>query len=379
MKPLLEERHGGAPQSGAVLRLEDFRGRLQPHLESFIARKTQSYKCYSDDPLIHAIWDYPRRLVSAHGKRIRPYVAYLMFDALQLPNDAEQEGALRLLVALELFHLFCLVHDDIIDKGAERHSMPTLHRHVAAVLESENRRSNELSCNHEHIGNSQAILLGDMLFAWSQEAFHSNRDFSCHVLNEARDYFTLMMDEVVIGEMLDVDMMTRHVTSQHAIYQKMLLKTASYTFIRPLQIGAALASKGQQCEQFCYDLGLSLGLAFQIRDDLLDIVGTQKTTQKTVFSDLREHQHTYFTQYIFEHGNTAQRVKLRQLLGRDVRLEDRAEVLDLFEASGALDHGMTNISKHLAQACSLVHNAPVRLHDRAPFYELIETIRGRAL
>jgi len=324
--------------------------------------------------LLRSIWDYPHRLVAARGKRIRPYVAYLMYQSLSRGSEQEDEGALRLLVALELFHLFCLVHDDIIDKGAERHSIPTLHRYVTAELDKENRHN-----NHEHIGNSQAILLGDMLFAWSQEAFHANRDFSCGTLHEARRYFNMMIDEVVIGEMLDVDMMTRHATSTDAIYQKMLLKTASYTFIRPMQIGAALANHGEQCEQFCHNLGLSLGLAFQIQDDLLDIVGTSKSTQKSIFSDLREHQHTYFTQYILEHGTAAQKLKLRELLGRDVQPEDRLEVIELFGSSGALAHGMTSIRRHLSDACCQIHNAPVRLHDRRPFYELIETIQGRSL
>jgi geranylgeranyl diphosphate synthase type I len=302
-----------------------------------------------------------------------------MHQSLSNGREQEDEGALRLLVALELFHLFCLVHDDIIDKGAERHSIPTVHRFVAAELDKVDHLCDSAWHNHEHIGNAQAILLGDMLFAWSQEVFHNSRDFSCGTLHEARRYFNFMIDEVVIGEMLDVDMMTRHATSKDAIYQKMLLKTASYTFIRPLQIGAALAGCGEQCEQFCHDLGLALGLAFQIQDDLLDIVGTSKSTQKSIFSDLRDHQHTYFTQYILEHGTSAQKLKLRDLLGHDVQPEDRLEVIELFGSSGALAHGMTTIRRHLADACCLIHNAPVRLHDRTAFYELIETIQGRSL
>jgi geranylgeranyl diphosphate synthase type I len=373
MKAILE------PVGSAPLPLDSFRDRLQPHLEEFIARKTKSYARYSDDPLLRSIWDYPRRLVTANGKRIRPYVAYLMYRSLAESDDQDEEGALRLLVALELFHLFCLVHDDVIDKGAERHSLPTVHRYVATALEQENRTSNDRRTNHEHIGNAQAILLGDMLFAWSQEAFHSNLDFSCGRLHEASGYFSQMMDEVVIGEMLDVDMTTRRETSRDAIFQKMLLKTATYTFIRPMQIGAALAGRGQQCEAFCYDLGLALGLAFQIRDDLIDIVGTPKTTQKSVFSDLREHQHTYFTQYIFDHGTAPQKSRLRKLLGRDIEPHDRDEVLELFGASGALDYGTSSIRRHLSNACRLVASAPVRIRDRQPFYQLIESIQGPPL
>ncbi|MBV9865135.1 MAG: polyprenyl synthetase family protein [Abitibacteriaceae bacterium] len=354
----------------ATTDIEDFRERLQPCLEDFITQKTDGYSSYTDDSLLVTIWNYPQRMIKARGKRIRPYVAYLMYRAL----SGDDKKPLNILISLELFHLFCLVHDDIIDRGSQRHNLPTLHRFVTAKLHADNRLHDP-----EHIGKAQAILLGDILFAWSQEAFHGNRDFSCGTIHEARRFFNLMIDEVVIGEMMDVDMMTRRATSLDAIDKKILLKTASYTFIRPLQIGAALAGYSLSYEKFCYDLGLSLGAAFQIQDDLLDLIGTPETTRKSLFSDLREHQHTYFTQYIFEHGTPNEQVKLRQLLGAEVGPADRAEVLNLFECSGALAHGQANIRRHLARACNLIHDSALPIADKTTFYDLIGLIRDRAL
>ena len=350
--------------------LHHFRAELQPYLDEFIAQKTQGYASYTDDPLLVSIWDYPHRMIQAQGKRIRPYIAYLMYRAL----GGDEAKPWRALVALELFHLFCLVHDDIIDRGTQRHNLPTLHRFVTSKLHQENRLR-----DHAHSGQSQAILLGDILFAWSQEAFHSNRDFGCETLQAARRFFSLMIDEVVIGEMMDVDMMTRRHTSLDAIDKKMLLKTASYTFIRPLQIGAALAGGSLRHEDFCYDFGLSLGVAFQIQDDLLDLVGTSETTHKTLFADLREHQHTYFTQYIFEHGTAGEKARLRALLGADLQADDRDTVLELFEASGALAHGKATIERHLARACCLVERGPLQPPHQEMFYDFIALIEDRAL
>jgi geranylgeranyl diphosphate synthase, type I len=349
--------------------IESFRERFQPYLDEFITQKNRNYDGYTRDPVLASVLDYPRQLVAGTGKRIRPYAAYSMFRAL---NGGDSEDTLRLLVALELFHLFCLVHDDVIDRGTERYSMPTLHRYVAGELSVQKRLS-----NHEHIGNSQAILLGDLLFAWAHEAFYSNSGFSRRAIAEAQRFFVLMIDEVVIGQMLDVDMMTRRDTSLDIIQQKTLLKTASYTFIRPLQIGAALAERSAECEEFCYELGLGLGMAFQTQDDLLDLIGTPATTRKTLFSDLRENQHTFFTQYILEHGSQTERETLRQLLGADLQPQDRERVIDLFQSSGAIDHGRATIEGYLDRACHAIDTAPVQIADKQAFYALAGYIRGR--
>lgn len=349
-----------------LLGIEDFRERLQPTMDEFVAAKTARYIGYTDEPLLRAIWEYPRRLVAARGKRIRPYVAYLMRSALSEDGDAHSEpGVLRALMGLELFHLFCLIHDDIVDQGGERHALPTTQKFVMEKLGEENRLR-----DHAHIGNAHAMLLGDMFFAWSQEAFYAGGE------NDARAarYFQLMIDEVVIGEMMDVDMTTRRATSSAAIHQKMLLKTASYTFIRPLQIGAALAGQSELMENFCRDFGLSLGVAFQVQDDLLDLIGTTGGAQKTALSDLREGQHTYFTQHIFENGTPAQQNELRELMGADLNESDRPRVLELFENSGALSHGKNIIARHLDDACYLLDHAPARLKQRETFCDLIHSL-----
>jgi geranylgeranyl diphosphate synthase type I len=359
------------------LGIADFRERLQPPLDEFIASKTARYIGTTDEPLLRAIWEYPRRLVAARGKRLRPYVAYLMRCALIEGDETEgdeiegeepraEPGVLWALVGLELFHLFCLIHDDIVDQGGERHALPTAQRFVIKKLCEENRLR-----DHVHIGNAQAMLLGDMFFAWSHEAFCAQGNFDGETLRPALRYFQQMIDEVVMGEMMDVDMTTRRSTSSAAIHQKMLLKTASYTFIRPLQIGAALAGQSKLMESFCHNFGLSLGIAFQVQDDLLDLIGTTGGAQKTALCDLREGQHTYFTQYIFEHGTNAQQNELRELMGAHLSEADRPRVLELFENSGALAHGKNIIRRHLDDACYLLDHAPARLKNRDVFCALI--------
>ncbi len=361
---------GTVTTAPTLLGIDEFRDCLQPLMDDFIAAKTARYIGTTDEPLLRAIWEYPRRLVAARGKRIRPYVAYLMRCALSEDDEPRAEpGVLRTLMGLELFHLFCLIHDDIVDQGGERHALPTTQKFVIEKLRAENRLR-----DHAHIGNAHAMLLGDMFFAWSHEAFCAQGDFDSGTLRAALHYFQLMIDEVVIGEMMDVDMTTLRSTSSAAIHQKMLLKTASYTFIRPFQIGAALAGQSELMENFCRDFGLSLGIAFQVQDDLLNLIGTCGGAQKTALSDLREGQHTYFTQHIFDHGTSVQQNELRAMMGCDLSEADRPRVLELFENSGAISHGKSIIRRHLDDACYLLDHAPARLKERDAFCELIHCL-----
>ncbi len=350
-----------------LMRLETFRTQLQPHLDAFVADKTRSYSPLLHDAFLRELLDYPALLANASGKRIRPYVAFLIFRSGC--DDAEmQEKALRTLVSLELFHLFCLVHDDIIDKGTQRYGLPTIHAFAARHLREKNTKE------AEHIAQSHAILIGDLLFSWSHEALNGG-DFSHRVLDCARRVFTTMIDEVVIGQMLDVDLMTKNETSRAVIERKIHLKTASYTFVRPMQIGAALS--GVSCDVFCQELGLALGMAFQVQDDLLDLVGTPRTTQKTLFADLRDGTHTLFTQHIFESRIARDIDDLRALMGADLTVADRHRVLDLFTRTGALEVGRQIVHDNLCVAKTLLDNGTLRDQERDGFLHLISILEAR--
>ena len=359
------------PTRSATRDLQLFRLQLQPHLDAFIARKLEVYTNYSDDPFLALLLAHAAKLASGNGKRIRPYVAHLMFKAQGGEGDETS-----LLIALELFHLFCLVHDDIIDRGTRRYDLPTTQRFIFDELQRENRPGD--AAHHEHIAVSQAMLLGDLIFSWSQESFHATRAFPDESLALAQIYFGRMMDEVVIGQMIDVDMTAQSDTSLEVIRRKLALKTASYTFIRPLQIGAALAGRGRECEKFCAELGLALGVAFQLQDDLLDLLGTSAQTHKTVMSDLREGQHTYFTQYIRECGTDAERADLSALLGSDLQPNDRARVTALFVSSGAVEHGRQVVRDYLDSAARAIEQAKLAAPFQEKFCDLVEMVEQRA-
>jgi geranylgeranyl diphosphate synthase type I len=190
-------------------------------------------------------------------------------------------------ITFEVLHSMALVHDDIMDQAEKRHNIPTVHKYIASRFPIENN----------HVGESQAILIGDLLFSWVYELSNEDHNFPAHLLTEARRNLHTMGEEVILGQMIDVDMMAGGLASYDLIEKKNYYKTASYTFVRPMLGGAILADADQENRILVKELGKYMGRAFQLRDDLMDIVFGDDT--KSPFSDIQEGQQTYFTNYIF--------------------------------------------------------------------------------
>jgi len=270
--------------------IELFKKNFDPYLKEYLNKKIRNTSDYTGDPFIQDYIRYIKKLILAGGKRIRPYIAFLIYEIL---GGKEKTQTLKFLVSLELFHSFCLVHDDIMDKAGFRHGIKSINKYILGKL-NQQKRLNDLV----HIANSQSILSGDLLFNWSYEILNLNNDFSQKIMQKIRIIFHKMADEVIVGQMIDVDTTTRKKVSKELIDEKTRLKTAGYSFIKPLQIGAALAGKNaKKVEKFCKEFGLAMGIAFQTQDDLLDITSSDKKLQKTTSLDKSQNQHTYFTYF----------------------------------------------------------------------------------
>lgn len=258
--------------------LKEFKQAFDPILKQYLDKKIAAFSEDVNDPFILDIIKYSQKLIESGGKRIRPYIAYLMYKA---SGGKEIEKALELFISLELFHNFALIHDDIMDKDSVRHGIQTVHEYVKEKLQKEERFG-----DLNHIGNSQAILLGDILLAWAFSVFDEVR-FDEDKLRSAKIFFNKMADDVFLGQMIDIDIPSRKDIPKELIAKKDKLKTASYSFIRPMQIGASLIGIDEKTEKFCYELGLNLGLAFQLQDDLLDSENTQ--TKQEAIEKIEEH------------------------------------------------------------------------------------------
>lgn len=314
--------------------LEIFKKKFDVYLECYLDKKIKNISKFTKDPSILSYINYLRKISLSGGKRIRPYLAFLVYQTL---GGKEEKKALKFLVFLEIFHIFCLIHDDIMDKSNLRHGVSTAHVYISNFLKQE-KRIGDLG----HAGNSQAILLGDILLAWSQEIINLNKNFPQKIIDKVNIYFYNMGDEVSIGQMIDVDIVTRKKVSKELINEKTRLKTAGYSFIKPLLIGAALSGNiNKNIETFCKEFGLRMGMAFQMQDDLLDITSSDSELGKSTSLDKSQNQHTYFTYY------------------------------------PSLKYGKKIIAENFKQARNLIKNSSLNESGKKKFYSLVYLIQKR--
>lgn len=267
-------------------------------------------------------------------------------------------------VALELFHSFALIHDDIIDNGKERHGKPTTHEYVSKSIVKYPRG------DKQRVAEGMAILAGDLIFSWANEFMTE-----CGNDRVYKIYFN-MIEEVVVGQMLDVSLTLNEEVKTETIIRKNELKTALYSFVSPMLIGSALAMSHKH-DLLYRELGLLLGQAFQIQDDLLDIVGNPNKTGKMTFIDIQEGQHTIASQYIFMNGKQKDKEILLSLFGKPLDDHGRKVLLRLFSSSGAVSYVETEVAKLLSDSRKLVTESTLREDTKAMLSTFINILDQR--
>ena len=202
--------------------------------------------------------------LAAGGKRVRPQLAMI---ASQLFGGKDEE-VLPAALALEVFHNFTLLHDDVMDKADVRRGRPTVH-----VKWNENT----------------AILSGDQMLI---EAYKLLSGVPADKLPKVLQLFNKMATEICEGQQYDVDFESQeHVTIDE--YLKMIRLKTSVLLANALQTGAYIADADEQAQEALYQFGINIGLAFQIQDDILDVWGDPATFGKAVGGDISCNKKTF--------------------------------------------------------------------------------------
>ncbi len=241
--------------------LADLRCRVDAVLEDFLARERAALA--EADPEGAVLVDELLRLVRAGGKRLRPAFCYLGHLAA---GGSDGEPIVRAAASLELLHTFALIHDDVMDGSTSRRGVPATH-----VRFAEEHRRRGLA-DPERFGAAAAILVGDLAAVLADRLFLAS-GFPAEVLLQARHRYDSMRLEMAVGQLLDLagggadEARARRIAA---------LKTGSYTVEGPLQVGAALAGAGLEVMAALSRSGRPLGEAFQIRDDLLAVLGEEE-------------------------------------------------------------------------------------------------------
>lgn len=312
-----------------------FKEKFDIILKEYVEQKTNQAKILLSNERLNKYIEYIHNFLFSGGKRIRPYCMWLMYKGFGWESD---QDSMKFAIVFELLHSMALIHDDIIDQAEKRHNVPTMHKYIATCFPEEKK----------HIWESQAILIWDLLFSWVYELWNKSHNFPEHLLNQARENLHSMIEEVILGQMIDVDMMAGDPANQELIEKKNYYKTASYTFIRPMLSGAILANADQKDRELVKLLGKYLGLAFQLKDDMMDITFGDDT--KSPFSDIQEGQQTYFTNYIFTYGTKEQKKLLQNAMGNRLNTNQITDLQWAFQESWALDAGKKLLQEYAQKA-----------------------------
>lgn len=272
---------------------------VQQRLDAYCELKRSELSEISED--LVPIIDFTQELLSG-GKRFRALFTFWAWAGYQGPefdvaNITVDDPIISVAAALEMFHAAALVHDDLLDQSDTRRGKPAIHKRFEALHQKQG-----FAGSHERFGVAGSVLVGDMMLSWSSELFG---DALLHSPGEAieaacRAEFSKMRFEVMAGQYLDVleenaaPIRPRSEAVARA-NRVMLYKTAKYSLEAPLLIGAALggARHGELAGLSAF--GIPLGLAFQLRDDILGVFGDPEVTGKPAGDDLREGKRTVLT------------------------------------------------------------------------------------
>ncbi len=257
--------------------------------------------------------------LSAGGKRVRPRLALLGAQVF----GGDEQLVLPAALALEVFHNFTLLHDDVMDKAVVRRGRPTVH-----VKWDENT----------------AILSGDQMLI---EAYKLLSEVKEDKLAGVLRMFNKMATEICEGQQYDVDFEKREDVSI-AEYMEMIRLKTSVLLATALQIGAYIAGADEEGQRALYEYGINLGLAFQIQDDLLDCFGDPATFGKAIGGDIREGKKTFM-------WLTA---RAKAGAGWSTQGKELAEVLREYEQLGVRKAAEEEIQRLTARALEQLETVP---------------------
>ncbi len=238
---------------------------------------------FPDEPA--SLYDPNEYFLKLGGKRVRPVLCLMgneLFD--EIKEDAWHVGT-----AIELFHNFTLIHDDIMDKAPLRRGMETV---------------------HSKYGESTALLAGDVMLVTAYEELNK---INIEYLQSILRLFNKTAKEVCEGQQMDMDFEKMDNVELDA-YLKMIELKTSVALAASLQTGAILGGAGERNQNLIYDFGKKLGIAFQVQDDYLDVFGDPQKFGKQVGGDILSNKKTFLLLHALQTASPNQKKELENLL-----------------------------------------------------------------
>jgi geranylgeranyl diphosphate synthase type I len=319
-------------------------------IKAFFAERRAEAGVFGPD--CAAMTDELERFILRGGKRLRPTFAWLgWIGAGGDPQDPAAAAVLSACAGFELLHAAGLIHDDIIDASLTRRGHPAAH-----VTYAERHRARRFSGDPHTFGTSIAILIGDLALIWA-DVLIQGAGLPADAHARAMPVWSAVRSEVTYGQLLDL---INQASDDEDIEAALLVnryKTASYTVERPLHFGAAIAGGGPDIVAAYRSFGADIGVAFQLRDDLLGVFGDPEVTGKPSGDDVREGKRTALLATALKCADLqdpeAARF-LRAKVGTDLSDDDLARIRAIFVDTGAVEQIEAQIAQRADRALSVM-------------------------
>ncbi len=291
-------------------------------------------------------------MLSIGGKRMRPILTLLACDVFEEDYNKAIEAA----KAVELFHNFSLIHDDIMDNAPLRRGKVTV---------------------HERWNLNTGILSGDAMLILAYQLFES---YPPHIFKQLAELFSKTALEVCEGQQYDIDFERKDVVSIEA-YLKMIEYKTAVLVAAAMAMGAIVAETSEENKKDIYAFGRSLGIAFQLQDDYLDTFGNPETFGKQVGGDIIENKKTVLYLKTLELGTEEQKQELLHLstISPDNPIDKIAAVTELYRVSGAQEATQREIEKYTKQAQEILETLDIKQDKKQLLHQFSEDLMRRSV
>lgn len=300
---------------------------------------------YLDNEFIKNSLEELKRL-SKGGKRVRGYLVKLG----QMLFGKDDDSYVDIAAAIEIFQTAILIHDDIIDEADKRRGMDTINSKYPG-----------------HIGIAKAICIGDLGFFISYRIIN-NSLISKELKDEIIRIYSKTLHNTVNGEIVDVELPLKDLNyhknmSEKIIYDIYVNKTAWYTIIGPVLIGAASAGASNDDKDKLTQMGINLGIAFQIKDDLLGLYSNVSDMGKTL-NDIKEGKQTIIYKYAIDHALNDDLKLIEKYYGDSSITEKESNIIkDLFEKLGARKNAEELVEEYTNRGIEIINNMNIKNKD----------------
>jgi len=296
------------------------------------------------------LYDPIHYILGLGGKRMRPVLTLMSAEVF----DADYKKALPAALAVEVFHNFSLIHDDIMDDAPLRRGNETV---------------------HEKWDINTGILSGDAMLILAYQYFEK---YEPAVFRDLAKLFSKTALEVCEGQQWDVDFETRDDVSIPD-YLKMIEYKTAVLVAAAMKMGAIIAETSEENANLIYDFGLNLGLAFQLQDDYLDAFGNPETFGKQVGGDIIENKKTYLYLKAYEFATKEQAEQLTHLFS--IQPQDNSEkinsVKEIFLSTGAAFETKKAIQEFTLKAFETLQKISIDNEKKEVLQSFGENLMGR--